>query len=72
MTLYAARVEWHAGDTMLTWDRFVESVVKVFGLPGERYVTELHPNYMDFKFYNEQDRVLFLTGWRAKILPEQH
>jgi hypothetical protein len=46
-------------------------VIEVFGLPGNRYVTELDSNYMDFKFYTEQDRILFLTGWSARILPEQ-
>jgi hypothetical protein len=26
---------------------------------------------MTFKFYTEADRILFLTGWTADILPEQ-
>jgi len=71
MTLYPARVDWEDGDTILLWDGFLESVIEVFGLPGSRYVTELDSNYMDFKFYTEQDRILFLTGWSARILPEQ-
>ena len=71
MTLYSARVDWQHGDTILLWDGFLESVIEVFGLPGDRYVTALDSNYMDFKFYTEQDRILFLTGWSARILPEQ-
>ena len=71
MTLYPARVDWQDGDTILLWDGFLESVIEVFGLPGNRYVTALNSNYMDFKFYTEQDRILFLTGWSARILPEQ-
>jgi hypothetical protein len=71
MTLYPARVDWQHGDTILLWDGFLESVIEVFGLPGDRYVTALDSNYMDFKFYTEQDRILFLTGWSARILPEQ-
>jgi hypothetical protein len=71
MTLYPARGDWEDGDTILLWNGFLESVIEVFGLPGNRYVTELDANYMDFKFYTEQDRILFLTGWSARILPEQ-
>jgi hypothetical protein len=71
MTLYPARVDWQDGDTILLWDGFLESVIEVFGVPGNRYVTALDSNYMDFKFYTEQDRILFLTGWSARILPEQ-
>lgn len=71
MKLYPARVEWKTGDTILAWDGFLEGVIEVFGLPGDRYVTELDSNYMDFKFYTKDDQLLFLTGWSARALPEQ-
>ena len=41
--------------------------VEVFGLPGDRYTTYVDANYMDFMFRDEQDRLLFLTGWPAHI-----
>lgn len=71
MTLYPARVNWIKGDTITTWNNRLADIVEVFGLPGGRYVTELDSEYMTFKFYTEEDRILFLTGWTADILPEQ-
>ena len=45
--------------------------VEVFGLPGDRYTTRVDANYMDFLFRDEQDRLLFLTGWPAHIPRKQ-
>ena len=47
--------------------RMEGEVVEVFGLPGDRYTTYVDANYMDFLFRDEQDRLLFLTGWPAHV-----
>jgi hypothetical protein len=42
--------------------------VEVFGLPNDqRYTTQAGQEYMDFIFRDEQDRLLFLTGWPAHV-----
>ena len=35
------------------WDEITISIVERFGLPGDRYTTELTDNYMNFIFDDE-------------------
>ena len=65
--IYPARIDWARGDTMERWNEYLATIVEVFGLPGGRYRTHTDADYMDFEFFNEQDRLLFLTGWPAFI-----
>lgn len=67
---YRARIDWRHGDTITTWNLQLASVVEVFGLPGDRYRTHVDADWMDFEFFNEQDRLLFLTGWSSFIPKE--
>jgi len=53
-------------DSLLEWNEITASIVEHFGLPGDRYVTELNENYMNFKFYNEKD------GLMCKILVSEY
>ena len=64
---YTARIDWRSPDTMGQWNEYLARVVEVFGLPGHRYTTYVDENYMDFNFFNEQDRLLFLTGWPSFV-----
>ena len=68
---YTARIDWRSPDTMGQWNEYLARVVEVFGLPGHRYSTHVDTDYMDFNFFNEQDRLLFLTGWPARIPKER-
>ena len=49
-------------DSEPAWNEITASIVEHFGLPGDRYVTELNENYMKFKFHNDKD------GLMCKIL----
>lgn len=69
--IYTARIDWRARDTMGQWNEYLARVVEVFGLPGHRYRTYVDTDYMDFNFFDEQDRLLFLTGWPAFVPKEQ-
>jgi hypothetical protein len=71
MTLYPARINWQEGDNIMRWNHVLADIVEVFGLPGYRYVTEVDADYMDFKFFDPNDRMLFLTGWQARLLPDR-
>lgn len=41
-----------------TWDFITASIVEHFGLPGDRYVTEVCEKWMKFNFKTEQDAVM--------------
>lgn len=68
--IYTARIDWWQGDTYKTWNEHLARIVEVFGLPGHRYRTRTEIDYMDFEFFDEQDRLLFLTGWPAHVPDE--
>lgn len=67
---YPARIDWWQDDTFKRWNDHLARIVEVFGLPGDRYRTRTEIDFMDFIFFNEQDRLLFLTGWPAFIPKE--
>jgi hypothetical protein len=68
---YVARINWSPDDYNERWNEMLARCVEVFGLPNDRrYVTYVDENYMDFIFQDENDRLLFLTGWPAHI-PDQ-
>lgn len=65
---YVARINWAPGDYNERWNEMLARCVEVFGLPNsQRYMTYVDENYMDFIFDNEQDRLMFLTGWPAHV-----
>lgn len=37
------------------WNELCASIVERFGLPGDRYVTEVCEHWMKFNFKNDQD-----------------
>lgn len=39
----------------LGWNEICASIIEKFGLPGDRYVTEVCENWMKFNFKNDQD-----------------
>lgn len=41
-----------------TWNEITASVVAHFGLPGDKYTTELSADYMNFIFNNDHDGLL--------------
>ena len=47
----------------LPWNEICADVVEQFGLPGDRYVTNVGGFYMQFYFRTEQDLLLFKLKW---------
>ncbi len=45
-------------NTMPMWNEITASIVEHFGLPGDKYTTELNENYMDFRFNNDHEGLL--------------
>ena len=40
------------------WNETCAKILEHFGLPGDRYVTEITPDYMDFKFNEVNDALM--------------
>ena len=40
------------------WTDTCARIIEHFGLPGDRYVTEINPDYMHFDFKNEKDALM--------------
>ena len=57
------RIFWTDGDNNNRWDTVCVWVIEYFGLPGDKFTTELSPDWMDFKFKNKQDAVLMAMRW---------
>jgi len=49
-------------DSLPAWNEATASIVEHFGLPGDKYTTELTSDYMNFNFYNDNE------GLMCKIL----
>ena len=51
---------WHDDyNEMLRWNEMLASIVQVFGLPGDRYITDVNANDMTFWFGDLHDALLF-------------
>lgn len=57
-----ARIAWHSKGTM-SWNEICAQVIEQFGLPGDRYFTEVGLLEMAFIFRNPQDLLLFKLKW---------
>ena len=53
------RISWMTGDTISDWDETCICAIELFGLPGDRFITHLTSEYMDFIFKDEKDAILF-------------
>lgn len=45
-------------NSMPKWNQICASIVEKFGLPGDRYTTELTEDYMNFNFRDDRDGLL--------------
>jgi len=59
--VYGARINWgYRMDTISQWDDVAMWGIDMFGLPGERYITEININDMTWWFRDEHDRLVFV------------
>ena len=53
-------LQWNdAYNEMLRWNEMLADIVQVFGLPGDRYITDVNVNDMTFWFRDHRDALLF-------------
>lgn len=51
-------VPYHTGQNGLWWNETCAMVMEIFGLPGDRYTTQVNPDVMAFYFKNPKDLTL--------------
>lgn len=51
-------VPWRQGDTISSWNEVCAQIVERFGLPGDKYTTEVSADWMGFKFNDEKDALM--------------
>lgn len=56
---YCVTIPWRKGDTTNRWDEICIGCVEQFGLPGDKYKTNVSEYYMSFYFKNQQDAIWF-------------
>ena len=53
-------INWGAGpDTMDYWDQLCIYAIEHFGLPGDRYITDISADCMTWAFRSDYDALLF-------------
>ena len=58
---HGAQLAWgRAYDTITKWDEVSVWGIETFGLPGDRYITQININEMVWWFRDPQDRMLFV------------
>ena len=46
-------------NSMYRWNEVVANAVELFGLPGDRYITDVNENSMTWSFDDHRDAMLF-------------
>ena len=59
---HVVQLDWELGDSNGNWSDACAHAVEHFGLPGEKFVTEITPDWMTFTFFNKHDAMLFALG----------
>jgi len=62
--VYKVKINWTLGqDTSEWWDMACIWMIEEFGLPGDKYKTELNENYMIFDFNEQEDAAMTALRW---------
>jgi hypothetical protein len=57
---YPVTVRWGAGaDTIPYWNEICAASIDMFGLPGDRFITDIGPEAMTWIFRSDKDALLF-------------
>lgn len=63
------KISWASPyDNSIIWDRICIDAVELFGLPGNRYVTDITENDMTWSFASDQDALLFKLKFSEAIV----
>ena len=58
--MYHCTIPWvDQTNTRLYWDTTCVEAIEVFGLPGDRYITDIGEQWMTWSFCDSKDAVFF-------------
>lgn len=52
------------------WNEICARAVEAFGLPGDRFRTDISHDWMDFIFVSEKDAMLFMLEHGGEVISE--
>lgn len=59
----SVRLYWESGDHLTSeWNEGCARAMELFGLPGDRFVTDLCEDWMYFHFKSEKDATMFVMA----------
>jgi hypothetical protein len=62
--VYKVKLDWKLGqDTSEWWNQACAWVIEEFGLPGNKYKTEITTDYMIFDFNEQEDAAMTALRW---------
>jgi hypothetical protein len=65
---YPVVVPWTSKlDTVSAWNEVCADAMEMFGLPGDRYITDANVNDMTWWFRNEQDALLMTLKFSEQL-----
>jgi hypothetical protein len=65
---YPVVVPWNSQlDTVTAWNEVCAQGMEMFGLPGDRYITDANVNDMTWWFRNEQDALLMTLKFSEQL-----
>jgi hypothetical protein len=53
---------------MRVWNEICADAVELFGLPGDRYITDISEKSMTWSFRSDQDAVLFRLKFAEALI----
>lgn len=63
------RIRWSREfENQKSWNDVCAWAIEYFGLPGTRFETRAHVEYMEFLFKNPKDALLMSLRWNAELL----
>ena len=59
----SVRLYWESGDHLTSeWNEGCARACELFGLPGDKFTTELTENWMLFHFNDRKDALMFVMA----------
>lgn len=64
--LTVVRVGWNL-NSLTPWNKVTARALEVFGLPGDRYITHLTQDFLEYHFRDPHDATLFVLEHSGQI-----
>ena len=56
---HPVRITMRHNDDIMAWDEVCYKSIDLFGLPGDRYITDISTEWMDWIFKDPKDALIF-------------